>query len=33
MCLQCCAKTIDYGEFAPGWHLVKATQTVEGEMD
>lgn len=33
MCLQCCAKTIDYGEFAPGWRLVKATVTVEGEMD
>lgn len=33
MCLQCCAKTIDYGEFAPKWYLVKATQTVEEEMD
>lgn len=33
MCLQCCAKTIDYGEFAPGWYLVRATVTAEGEME
>lgn len=32
MCLQCSAQTIDYGEFAPGWYLVRATRTVEDEM-
>lgn len=33
MCLQCCAETVTYGKFAPGWYLVRATRTVEGEMD
>lgn len=33
MCLQCQAETKYYVEFAPGWHLVRATKTVDGEMN
>lgn len=33
MCVQCTAETVNYGEFAPGWYLVRATKTDPDSMD